>query len=159
MDPDNYKPPQSEVRDPPRKPGSLLRALLTGTAIEIIGTIVVGIVAGLVYGLVLGAQGLGEEAIKQTLSQPDPLSGFGIVGSLLGGAVSVFAGFACAAIAGRRGYQPVAMLAAISVCLGLLFSADAYPWHWTLIYAVLTFIAVGFGGWLYLRDTRQAPEL
>jgi hypothetical protein len=151
---DKYKPPQAEVSDPPRKPGSLLRAVLTGAAIEILGTLAVGVIAGLAYGALLGAQGYDEEAVKQMLTNADPLSGFGLIGSLLGAAVSVFAGFACAAIAARPDFRPVGILAVFSVCLGLLASGDAYPWHWSVIYSVLTVVCVGFGGWLHLKDTR-----
>ena len=152
MDNDNFKPPQAELGDPPRKPGSLVRALLTGAAIEIGGTLVLGIVLGIGYGLLLGAQGYGEEEMKQILTHPDPFSAFGIVGSLLGGAVSVFAGYACAAIAHRRSYVPVALLASISVCLGLLLGGDAYPWHWDVLLSLLTIACVLFGGWLNQKD-------
>jgi hypothetical protein len=154
MDNDNFKPPQAELGDPPRKPGSLLRAVLTGAAIEIGGTLVLGIVLGIGYGLLLGAQGYGEEEMKQILSHPDPLSTFGVLGSLLGGAVSVFAGYACAAIAHRPSYVPVAMLATISVCLGLLLGGDGYPWHWTVLLSLLTIGCVLFGGWLNQKDLR-----
>ena len=152
MDKDNFKPPQAELGDPPRKPGSLLRALLTGAAIEIGGTLVLGIVLGIGYGMLLGAEGYGEEEMKQILTHPDPFSGFGIVGSLLGGAVSVFAGYACAAIAHRRSYAPVFMLASISVCLGLLLGGDAYAWHWNVLLSLLTIACVLFGGWLNQKD-------
>ncbi len=149
---DKFKPPSAEVQDPPRKRGTLLRALLTGTVIEIVGTLAVGLLAGLVYGLVLGVQGYGKDQVEQILTNPDPLSGFGLVGSLLGSAVSVFAGFACASIAPGASYRPLLMLSAISVSLGLLVSADTYAWHVSLVYSLLTLACVGFGGWLHLKD-------
>jgi hypothetical protein len=154
MDPDNFKPPNAELGDPPRRPGSLIRAVLTGTAIEIVGTLVLGAVLGIGYGLLLGAQGYDEDAMKQAMTHIDPLSAFGLFGSLLGSAVSVFAGYACAAIAHRPDYRPVLMMAAISVCLGLLFGGDDYEWPLSLLFSLLTAGCVVFGGWLHLKDMR-----
>ena len=154
MDKDNFKPPRADLIEPPRKPGSLLRAVLTGTAIEVIGMLVLGTVLGIDYGLVLGAQGYTEEAMKEAMTHLDPFSTLGIIGSLLGSCVSVFAGYARASIAHRPGYQPVWMMAAISVCLGLLVGSDTYDWPVSLLFSLLTVGCVLFGGWLHLKDMK-----
>ena len=154
MDKDSFKPPRGDLIDPPRKPGSLVSALLTGTAIEVVGTLVLGTVLGIAYGLVLGAQGYSEDAMKEAMTHIDPLSTLGLIGSLLGSGVSVFAGYACAAIAHRPGYQPVWMMASISVCLGLLLGSDTYAWHLSVLFSLLTVGCVVFGGWLHLKDMR-----
>ena len=155
MDKDNFKPTKAELIDPPRKPGSVIRAVLTGTAIEVVGTLVLGTVLGIVYGLVLSAQGYSEEAMKEAMLHIDPLSTLGLIGSLLGCAVSVFAGYACASIAHRPDYRPVGMMATISVCLGLLLGSDAYTWQLSMLFSLLTVGAVLFGGWLHLKDMRR----
>lgn len=155
MDKDNFKPPKAELADPPRKPGSLLRAVLTGTAIEVVGTLVLGMLLGLAYGLALRAQGYSDNAMNEALTHIDPLSGMGLIGSLLGSAISVFAGYAVAAIAHRPDYRPVFVMAAISVGLGLLFGSDSYDAMLILLFSVLTVAAVVFGGWLHMKDMRR----
>jgi hypothetical protein len=93
--------PPATPRRPPR-PGSVAKALLTGAVIEIVGTLVVGVVAALVYGMVLASQGLSREEVNQALAHMEPLSVVGLLSGAAGSFVSVFAGYACAALARRR---------------------------------------------------------
>jgi hypothetical protein len=151
MNQDDDKPPRAGAGGERRR-GSLLRAVLTGAAIEIGGTLGVGIVLGIGYGLLLGAQGYSEEAMKEALAHPDPFSAFGILGFVLGSLVSVFAGYACAAIAYRPDYRPVWILASISVTLGLLLGSDAYSASTSVLLSALTIGCVLFGGWLNQKD-------
>jgi fructose-specific phosphotransferase system IIC component len=154
MDNNLYQPPRSEL-DPrstrPRRPGSLVKALLTGTGIEIIGTLVAALGIGVVYALLLRSAG---DSADDAAKAFDPLSPMGLIGGALGLAVSVFAGYACAAIANRDDYKPSYAMASISVGLGLLMDSGESSPLTLLVLSVLTVGAVLFGGWLHLRDPK-----
>ncbi|TMH12044.1 MAG: hypothetical protein E6H65_07715 [Betaproteobacteria bacterium] len=150
-----YEPPQADLETRstrPRQPGSLVKALLTGTGIEIVGTLLVALGVGVVYALLLRPDGVSAEEAAKAF---DPLSPIGLIGGALGLLVSVFAGYACAAIANRDDYKPSYAMAAISLGLGLLMDAGQSSPLTLLLLSALTVGAVLLGSWLHLRDPKS----
>lgn len=160
MSHDPYKPPEAPVSDPkgpPPRRGSMVRALVVGTLIEVVGTLIVGLGFGIVYGAILGASGMDQAEAEAALRALDPWSGPGLVASALGAFVSVFAGFAAAALAHRSDYVAVAAMAGISVSLGLLGGgASEESVGAVLGLSAVTVAMVFLGGWLHVRDMWRA---
>jgi hypothetical protein len=158
MDRDPYQPPSSPVSDPvrpPARPGSLWKGLAAGTVIEVVGTLIAGLLVATIYGAVLGASGLSVQQIEAEITNMDPLSAVGLMSGALGSFVSIFAGYAAAALARRSDYLAVAAMCAISVGLGFAFGITELGLTTLLVMTTLTIAAVFFGGWLHMKDQRR----
>ncbi len=149
-----YEPPRANVERRNDVRGSLPKAIAIGALIDIGGTFVVAFAAAILYGVVLGMTGHSEEEITRTFETLEPWSAFGILSSLLGMAVSAFAGYHCARIANRDGYLGPGILAMISCAFGALLSGDAYSQVEMLIFSVLSVVAVLGGASVFVTRRR-----
>jgi hypothetical protein len=120
--PDDPKP-QRPQRDMPEPPGSLLRAVLTGLAIDIGGSEVIRIVLGIVYSVQVSTSGMSDEQMKAALEQLPPTSTIAILGMVLGSLCSVAGGYACARVVQRDEFRAGGVMAAVSGILSLLLGA------------------------------------
>lgn len=155
METNIYEPPKSDISVAENKPGSTVKAVVIGTAIEIIGTFLLGIAIGIAYVVMLGGQGASPEEMKSALVQLDPQSGLGLLGMFLGTLVSVLAGYVCAKIANRTSFKPAFILSGISFTLGLVSSYGSYTWGLLIVMQVITVCAVLLGAWFYIRKLPQ----
>ncbi|HEX2825212.1 MAG TPA: hypothetical protein VHP37_02590 [Burkholderiales bacterium] len=140
-----YATPEAPVEDPPRKPGSPVKAVLAGLAIDVGGSLLVGVLMTILYAGSLASRGMSDDEIAAALAKaPDDPAIF-IVGSLAGGALSLLGGFVAARIARRDEYRVGAILAALAALIGFGLSWDAYTPIQNALLTLLTAGAVMLG--------------
>ena len=136
-----FKPPETDSSKTPRVPdvpGSPLKAVLSGLAVDIGGSVVLGIVLDQVYALSLSGQGLTDSEIADAMQHIPPASAFGVLGILLGALMSVAGGYVCARVVLRDEYRVGGAMAAVSALLGLAFSSSDDPSGLTLMLVLCT---------------------
>jgi len=116
--------PSSPPPDHPNRlsevPGSTLRAVLTGVAIDVCGSRVVDIVAVTAYAMHLVTPGMTDAQAAELLQKAPPSFGLLFVLTALGMLMSVAGGYACARVALRDEWRTGAILAAVAVVFNLL---------------------------------------
>lgn len=125
-----FKPPDTDSTKNPRVPdvpGSPLKAVLSGLAVDLGGSAVLGIVLDQVYGLTQGGQGLASGEIDDAMQHIPTASAFGVLGIVLGALMSVAGGYVCARVVLRDEYRVGAAMAAVSMLLGLALSSSDEP--------------------------------
>ena len=155
-----FKPPETDSSKSPREPdvpGSPLKAVLSGLAVDIGGSVVLGIVLDHVYALTLAGQGLTDTQIEDAMQHIPPASAFGVLGILLGALMSVAGGYVCARIVLRDEYRVGGAMAAVSGLLGLVFSGGDDPGGLTAL-LVLTTVACNMLGVKYGSEQNRRRE-
>jgi hypothetical protein len=115
------KPPESDpATRAPDVPGSPLRAVLTGLAIDIGGSAVLDIVLSQVYGWTLSGPDMTDAQVNDAVAHLPLASPFGVLSLLLGTLMSVLGGFVCARIVLRNEYRAGMAMAGVSLVFGLL---------------------------------------
>jgi len=125
----------------PRTPlsaGSPLRAVLTGVAVDIGGSAVIGFVLAAIYALQLESQGVSEADMREAMSHIPPDSAVAVAGTLLGAIVSVFAGYVCARIVRRDEYRYGAAMTAIVAVYGLVIDGGGTVDEMALLFTACT---------------------
>lgn len=136
-----YSPPASKLADPiDREPGSPVKAVLLGAAVDIGGSLAMSMVLGIVVAVMMS--GVAPAQMGAELAAMAGTSPYKVIAMVLGTAMSVLAGFTCARIARRRDDKLAFILGAISVTAGLLFAGDWSSPGMLALNAVLTFGAV-----------------
>lgn len=135
-----FKPPDADLRKK-TPPGSPVKAVLIGLAVDIGGSTLAGIVLSIVYAATLGNAGLAGDEPSQIPSD----SGFAIAGTLLGAACSVLGGFVCARIARRDEWRIGGVMAALSALIGLLLGPGDTPDDLTSLLTLSTLACVMLG--------------
>ena len=129
MTPNSFKPPESDSSRnprPPAKPGSPLKAVLLGLAVDIGGTFIFSLVIWVLYALQLHGQGVADADMHEAMLNMPHDSALYIGGILLGALMSVFGGYVCARIARRDEYRPGLVMAAISALFGLMMAHPGF---------------------------------
>jgi hypothetical protein len=148
-----YSPPGASVADPSAKPGSPVKAVLAGAAVDIVGSLVIGAILSVIYGASLAVSGASVEEIAAASSEVPVDSWLFISGILVGCAFSVLGGYVCARIAKRSEYGLGCIVGAISALFGLLFALGHYPLFVNLGLGLATFASVLLGARLgYARN-------
>jgi hypothetical protein len=119
-----YAPPDAKLADPAAAPGSPLKALAAGLAVDLGGSIVSTILLAIGYGIVLGALGASVEEIESVTSNLPTDSPLFYLATLAGLAFSWLGGYVCARIAKRAELKLGALLAALSAGVGLAIGGD-----------------------------------
>jgi hypothetical protein len=125
----------------PRTPlsaGSPLRAVLTGVAVDIGGSAMIGFVLAAIYALELDSQGLSESDMREAMSHIPPDSAVAVAGTLLGALVSVFAGYVCARIVRRGEYRCGFAMTAIVAVYGLVIDGGGTVDEMALLFTACT---------------------
>ena len=143
-----YQTPSVRVEDEAPVEGSPWIAVIVGAAIDIGGTIAVSFVLGAIYATTLIADGLPVDELQEALTSIPPESWISIIGMGLGFALSLVAGFVCAAIAKRSQYKYALIVAIISTVFGVALGAEYYGSAVSLLLAGATFATVMLGAWL-----------
>ena len=121
-----FQPPETDpAKHPPPAvaPGSPLKAVLWGLAVDLGGTALLGIVITVMYATQLHGQGLSDDEIHDALGHMPHDSAPYIVGTLLGALLSVAGGYVCARIARRDEFRIGLVMAATSALVGLLLGS------------------------------------
>jgi MFS family permease len=124
MNDNPYRPSRSSLTDGPRQPGSPLKAVLSGFAVDLGGTIAFSILVGSLFSI-LGGVGVSGEPTSSGSDASTLLRYLGWLESLLtivGGAFSVLGGFVCSRIVQRNEYRWGAVLAVLVFIVGMLLS-------------------------------------
>lgn len=114
-------------------PGTPLRAVLTGLAIDVCGSRVVEIVLVTCYAMAVVPSGLTPDQATDYLRALPPSFNLLFVATVLGMLMSVAGGYACARVALRHEWRSGAILALVSVLSGL-FIDDAGVSDLALLY-------------------------
>jgi hypothetical protein len=150
-----YAPPEASVQDQPSKPGSAIKAIALGLAVDIGGSLLSTIILAVIYGVALGAAGVKREDIAGTLQASATDSWFFYAGTLAGLGFSVLGGYVCARIARRSEMKFGAILAALSALTGFLLAGDEQQLGTVLSLTLVGFGAVIVGARLGLAKNRR----
>ncbi len=140
-----YTPPEARVADPENEPGSPLKAVGIGLAVDIGGSLMTSLVLGMVYGAMLAASGASAEEVTSALSNVSPYAWVSITGFAAGVGFSILGGYLCARIAQRSEYTLGGIMAAISTVIGMLASRHSDSPFAIFILVVAEFAAVMIG--------------
>ena len=140
------------------KKGSPVKAITIGVVVDIGGTIVLGIILVMIYSVLLASEGLSPEEIEDQLMNLDPHSTFSIISMILGGLVTVLAGFLCARIVNYSEYKFTFILGAISAAFGLVVGESQYSSVDNLFLSILTVMCALFGAWLHVAKKANATN-
>ena len=151
-----YETPKSDLTVEDNKPGSIVKAVVIGSVIEIAGTLITGLLIGFAYGFVLVSQNSSMEEIEAAMENLSPWSGYGLASLAAGLLVSVAAGYVCAKIANQASYKPAFILAFISFLLSVVLGVSSYPWWSLILFGAISACAVLIGARGYLR--KLAPS-
>lgn len=151
-----YAPPDAKLADPAGRPGSPIKAVTLGLAVDLGGTIVATVILALGYGIVLGASGSSAEEIQAVTTNAPTDSGFFYMLALAGLAFSMLGGYVCARIAKRSELRLGAILAAISAGVGLAFGGDPSQLGMLISLTILGIAAVLAGANLGRAKNRRA---
>jgi len=151
-----YAPPDAKLADPAARPGSPIKAVTIGLAVDLGGTVVATVILALAYGIVLGALGATAEEIEAVTTDMSTDSGFFYTLALAGLAFSMLGGYVCARIARRSELKLGAILAAISAGVGLAFGGDPSRLGMLISLTILGIAAVLAGANLGRAKNRRA---
>ena len=123
-----FKPPETDSTKnprPPATPGSPLKAVLLGLAVDFGGTTVCGLVISMIYAIQLHGQGVADSDMHEAMDNMPHDSALYIGGILLGALMSVFGGYVCARVARRDEFRPGLVMAGVSAVIGLALGSPA----------------------------------
>jgi len=146
--PDPFAPPRSEPPPQAPVPGSPLRAVLTGLAIDIGGSLLMGLLLTAAWSASLASDGLGPAEIRAALQSLSPDAAVVRIGELLGAGLSTLGGYVCARIARQAEYRLAAIQAGVSAVFGLLMAGADDPPAQTALLALCTVACVMLGAHL-----------
>jgi MFS family permease len=154
MQHDPYKPPESVVTAAGHRPGSPTKAVLVGSLVNVIGSLVAGIFIGIAAAVYFAAVGYTDEQISDALMKN---TGLILVYFFAGIAFSILAGYLCARIANVHEYRYAFITGVIGYAIGeLMFMIDpsspaALP-RWYLLASYLLYLpAVLLGAYLWVQ--------
>lgn len=140
-----YAPPDAKLADPAGAPGSPVKAVAIGLAVDLGGSIIATLLLAIAYGIVLGALGVSAEEIEAVTTNMPSDSPFFYLATLAGLGFSALGGYVCARIAKRAELRLGAILAAISAGIGLALGGDPGRLGLLLSLTLLGVAAVLFG--------------
>ena len=121
-----FKPPETDSTKnplPPATPGSPLKAVLMGLAVDIGGSVLIGIAITVVYATQLHDKGLSDNDMREALGHMPHDTALYVVGTLLGLLMSLLGGYTCARIVRRDEYRSGLVMTACSALFGLAVGA------------------------------------
>lgn len=152
-----FKPPRAHVRDQPPRPGSALRAILTGLTVDIGGSLLSSVVLTILYAALLAASGMTEDQVSDAMKNIPPTSIVAILGTVIGACWSVAGGFVCARIVRRDEYRVGGVMGGLSALLGLMLGGADEPAD-MLVLLTLTTLACALLGVKYGRALNRRQD-
>jgi hypothetical protein len=114
----------------------------------------------MIYSVLLASEGLSPEEIEYQLINLDPHSTFSIISMIIGGLVSVFAGYLCASIVNYSEYKFTFILGSISAAFGLMAGESHYSTLDSIFLCILTLMCALLGAWLHIvKKANQTDEI
>lgn len=140
-----FTPPSGRLADGPPEKGSPLKAVFLGLLVDWGGTILAGVVLTVVYGVLVASSGASEEEVAEAMRRVPADSWISVLGMGIGAFFSGLGGYVCARVARHSEFALGAVMALLSIGLGVVVGFDDYslPAHVGL--SVLSFLAVMFG--------------
>ncbi len=156
MDTNVYSPPKSDITVSNSEPGSIAKAVIISSLIDIVGSVTSGLILVTLYGVYLASHGASQKDIENAFANLNPYSALGIIGSTLGALISVYAGYKCAKICNNKSYKATSITAATGVAFGLLVGSSAYSISENIVLSALTIVSIFLGSWLFQRKFQEA---
>ena len=153
MEHNPYQPPKSNLKLPHIPKGSPTKAVVIACCVDIFGSYVLSLVIGVAYAAILAAKGLSPEEIGRAFASISKTSALYIIGTFLGGSITIFSGYLCARIARCSEYKIITVYLVITVVVMTLVTLAAGPVGSTtehLVMTILTILCGYFGAWLYI---------
>ena len=150
-----YGTPQANLIMGNQQNGSPLKAILTASALNIIGMFLSTALILFVFATLLPPIRFDFNEILYKTQNID-VSHFSIVSltsNFIAYLITIYCSHLCAKIALSRNYKVVSIFAVIIVGFGMLIGTLSYSLFANSIYASITLLSVYFGGWLYVRKT------
>ncbi len=148
-----YQAPQADLTVTLQQKGSLIKAIVIATIIDIVGTFLLGMAIGVVYMAILTSSGMPIEEVATTVEKEtrDVFSTLTIIGVVLGGMVTLFAGYTCAKIANYSEYKVVSYFGVITVSFSAFMGMGYYSLSENIVLGAVTLGCAYCGAWLYVR--------
>ena len=143
-------PPKTNTEKKEFIKGSPAKAIIIGVVVDIGGSIVLGIILVMIYSVMLASEGLSPEEIEYQLINLDPHSTFSIISMIIGGLMTVFAGYLCAKIVNYSEYKFTFILGSISAAFGLMAGESHYSTLDNIFLSILTVMCAFLGAWLHV---------
>lgn len=157
MEENVYAPPSAELKEIIQRPPRPKTAIVVAALFDLTLTIVVTTVAGIGYGIYMASGGVSPEEIQAAVQMMANNTDFQALISFLGLLVSILAGYLCAHIAIRNVYRNTALCGVVQTLIVRLLNLDPKLTLTDLALTAVSFAALLFGAWLYLR--RHNPEI
>lgn len=153
-------PPESGTKPPPPVVGSPVKAIVTGLAVDIGGSTLVGLLLSAFYAVQLSNSGLSPDDIQQAMDNIPADSPVQIAGTLLGACCSVAGGYVCARIVRVAEFRVGAVMAFLSAFFGLALGPGDTPDDMVALLTLSTvacvLLGVKYGREHNLRERRPA---
>lgn len=149
-----YAPPQTSVGVPGTVRGAPVKAVLYGLLVDIGGTLMITSVLSMIYAMMLLRNDLQQTDIERILMNLDPFSTYGLLMSGVGLLCSFWGGYVCALYSRLHVLRDTAILATLSVIVGVLLSGDTYSVIQHLLFGALGVAAIFSGALLWRQQHR-----
>ena len=155
-----YGAPEAKLADPAPRPGSPYKAVGLGLLTDFGGTIALSTLLTFLYGVTLAGSGVSPEDMEAAIRNASTVDSWYFWAGAIGGCgFSVLGGYVCARVAGQSEYTLGAILAAITVVLGLiLFGDGGLDLGLSIVLNMATVAAVVLGAWLGKQRNRRQRE-
>ena len=154
---DPFRPPGSNIDVANVEHGSAVKAVVLGALVDLCGSVVASMLFFAIYGVYLGATGGTAEDLGTAMGTAESGSPMQIALNMVGCMFSVLGGYVCARIARHSEYRLGAILAAITVAVGLVIAGGDDGSGLLAIYSALTIASVMVGAHLgAIRNRRDA---
>lgn len=140
-----FTPPERRVADPPRNPGSPVKAVVLGLLVDIGGTFLVGLIFSIGYSVVLASTGSSPEEVMTALGEIGRNRTTFLILAALGCACSVLGGYVCARISRCTDYRLGLILGILSAVIGLFMGAGNYTVFENILLNGITIVCVLMG--------------
>jgi hypothetical protein len=154
MEKNVYAPPGAELKEVIERTPRPKTAIVVAALFDITLTIVMTAVVGIGYGIYLVSTGSSPEEIQSAAQTMTENTGFRAITSFLGLLVSIMAGYLCAHLAVRNVYRNAALCGVLLTLFVRLVNLEPKLTLTDLALVAVSFMALLFGAWLYVR--RQA---
>lgn len=156
-----FKPPETDANPKTAAPGSPLRAVLVGLAVDIGGSILAELVLTLFYHSQFVASGMTAVQADAALSEVPMNSPLAMINIVLGSICSVLGGYVCARIVRRNEFRVGGVMAVLSAMISLSFATPSTPNDLALLLTITTaacvMLGVKFGREYNLRSAPPSP--
>jgi len=129
-----------------------IKAISYGLLIDIGGSLVFSFLLGIIYGIVLIKQGMPADQITEKMKVMDHWSFLGVFGTIVGVAISFFAGYICASKSITNINRDAVILGAISATFGVAIGFNSYSLIEISVLSAVTVGAVIFGAMLWKKN-------